>query len=209
MVIGLLGGIGAGKTTVARLLAEAGASVVDADLLAREVISTPRVKARVSEVFGQEILEKGGQVNRKALADRVFSDAGALKRLNAIIHPPVRERILEQIREHRARTRELPPSPENLLVLDVALLAESPLLEECDGLVFVEAAAAVRQERLKSRGWPRGEMERRELFQSPLDRKKKLACWTVDNSGSLEDARRDVSRVLREITSLDPAKGKD
>ncbi len=195
MVIGLLGGIGSGKSTVARLFAEAGAEAVDADQIAREVLSTAPVKARVAERFGEWVLGPGGEVDRRALAARVFTDGAALEELNAIVHPPVRERILERIRIHRARER----APGGLLVLDVPLLLESPLEAECDALVFVDASPEVRRSRIAGRGWPPGELERRESFQTPVDSKRAAARWTVDNSGSLEATREAVRRVVREL----------
>ena len=200
MVIGLLGGIGSGKSAVARLFLDAGARSVDADQLAREALARPETAARVASRFGKGVLGPDGAVDRRALAARVFTDAQALKDLNAIVHPPVRERIREEIRKHRARARR-PGEPGSILVLDVALLAESPILAECDALVFVEADSGLRRSRIAARGWPPGEMERRESFQTPIEEKKRMARWTVDNSGPLEATRRDVARVLREIAA--------
>jgi len=193
MVIGLLGGIGAGKSTVAGLFAEAGAEVVDADRLAHQVLSTPPAREKVKERFGALALGPDGRVDRRKLAERVFSDPEALRDLNAIVHPEVRERVRERVRHHRSKETT------SLLVLDVPLLAGSPLLVECDALVYVEAQPQVRQARTSGRGWPPGELERRESHQAPLEEKWKLARFTVDNSGSLEATRAEVARVLREL----------
>jgi dephospho-CoA kinase len=120
-----------------------------------------------------------------------------VRKLNAIVHPAVRERIRERIGIHRRRVTE--GGAQDILVLDVPLLAESPLLEECDALVYVDAQPEVRRARTVDRGWPPGELERRESFQTPADRKRDMARWTVDNSGPPEAARRAIERVLREI----------
>jgi len=203
VVLGILGGIGSGKSAIAGLFTEAGAELVDADRLAREVLGKPEARARVAAAFGPDVLGPDGQVDRKALADRVFTDPKALEALNAIVHPEVRERIRERILLHR-RGRDGGAGPGSVLVLDVPLLAGSPLQAECDGWVYVEAPAALRQARIRARGWAQGEMERREVFQAPLERKKELAQWIVDNSGTLEDSRAQVRRILGEIAGTGP-----
>src|SRR5437867_4754241 len=179
MVIGLLGGIGSGKSAVAALFAEAGAEVVDADRLARDVLETPAKAAEVAARFGPAVSGLDGRIDRRALADLVFADPRALDQLNAIVHPPVRERILERVRRHRAARAGAPPGggkpPEPVLVLDVPLLAESPLRKECDLVVFIEASEEMRRARLEARGWAPGEMERREAHQAPLAEKRALA----------------------------------
>ena len=154
--------------------------------------------------MGIATLAPAGSADRKALADRVFTDPKALEALNAIVHPEVRERIRERILLHR-RGRDGGAGPGSVLVLDVPLLAGSPLQAECDGWVYVEAPAALRLARIRARGWAQGEMERREAFQAPLERKKELARWIVDNSGTLEDSRRQVRRILGEIAGAGPA----
>jgi dephospho-CoA kinase len=197
MVIGLLGGIGAGKSAVAALFAEAGAEVVDADRLAHQVLLEPGARDRIAARFGQRVLAPDGSVDRKALGERVFSDPQALKELNDIVHPPVLERIRERIRSHRSGSRAA--SGPRWLVLDVPLLAESALGAECDVLVFVEASPEARRARLRERGWPAGEMERREERQTPLSVKREMASLILDNSGTRESARAEVECVLREL----------
>jgi dephospho-CoA kinase len=196
MVIGLLGGIGSGKSAVARLFAEAGAEAVDADQIAGEVLATDAVKARVSGRFGPQVLDPRGEVDRRKLADLVFTDRARLAELNAIVHPPVLERIRARIRSHRHHR-----GAADLLVLDVPLLLESSLTEECDAMVYVDAGPEVRRSRTAARGWPPGEIERREAFQAPLEAKRAAARWIVDNSGPLEATRQAVDRLIREIAS--------
>jgi dephospho-CoA kinase len=208
MVIGLLGGIGSGKSAVAALFAEAGAEVVDADRLAREVLETPARAAEVAARFGPSVSAPDGRIDRQALADRVFADPALLEALNAIIHPPVRERILERVRAHRGgRAGRRAGAPEPVLVLDVPLLAESPLRKECDLLVFVALGEEQRRARLERRGWAPGEVERREARQTPLAEKRAMADFEIDNSGPLEATRLEVARVLRMAGDRRPGRG--
>jgi len=196
MVIGLLGGIGSGKSAVAALFAEQGAEVVDADRLAHEALRTGSLRAQVAARFGQDVLGSDGEVDRRALSARVFDDEGALRDLNALVHPSVLDRIRRRIAEHRARAAS---DPEALLVLDVPLLAESPLRADCDAFVFIDAAGGIRRARVADRGWAPGEIERREARQMPLDEKRALAGSIVDNSGSIEETRDQVARLARAL----------
>jgi dephospho-CoA kinase len=207
MVVGLLGGIGSGKSTVASLLAESGAEVVDADRLAHEVLRTPEGRSRVVSRFGREVLGPDGELDRKRLAAVVFADRRSLEDLNAIIHPAVLEEILARVRSHRAGARRGAGSASGLLVLDVPLLSESPLRNDCDALVFVDAEREVRQERLRVRGWDSGELERRESFQAPLEEKSRMAGFRIDNSGSLEETRAAVGRLVASLLSRGPGDG--
>ncbi|MDR7541890.1 MAG: dephospho-CoA kinase, partial [Armatimonadota bacterium] len=123
-LVALTGGIASGKTTVARMLRELGAEVVDADALAREVVSAG--SAALQEIvasFGPELLLPDGQLDRRKLAERVFSDPAARARLNAIVHPRVRERMRQEVDRIRSRR------PDAVVVLDVPLLYDVPLPE--------------------------------------------------------------------------------
>jgi len=202
MVVGLLGGIGSGKSTVASLLAESGAEVVDADRLAHQVLRTPSARSRVVSRFGSGVLGPDGEVDRKRLGDVVFSDRRSLEDLNAIIHPAVIEEVLARVRSHRAGARRSPGGAEGLLVLDVPLLSESSLRNDCDALVFVDADREVRRERLRARGWDESEMERRESFQASLEEKRGMAGFRIDNSGSLADTRAAAGRLLADLLSV-------
>jgi dephospho-CoA kinase len=204
MILGVVGGIGSGKSTVARMLAEAGCDAVDADAVAHEVLERPEIKDKVFGLFGPGVLGHGGDVDRRVLAARVFADRTKLDALNGIVHPPVRESILERVRAHRAGEDARAGSPRSVLVLDVSLLATSPLRDQCDALVFVEAGEEARQRRCRARGWEPGEIERREAHQASLAEKRALARWTIDNSGTLEETRSRVLRLLDEIIANRP-----
>jgi len=189
LVIGLLGGIGSGKSTVARLLAERGVTVLDADRHAREVVQAPALLAALVERFGRGILDGGGALDRSALARAAFADEAATADLNALVHPEVRRRLLDELQ----RCGERP------VVLDVPLLLESPLASLVDTWVFVEADERQREARVAERGWAPGERRRREARQADLARKRARADYVLENSGAIEDLGRRVDALLRQI----------
>ena len=196
-VLGVLGGIAAGKSEVARLLAGPGGMVLDADALAREAIDSPAVLARLREGFGAAAIGPDGRADRGFLAERIFSDAAARKLLEGWIHPLVRAKILAGLEAAEARGVER-------VVLDVPLLlendAEHGFARACDHLVFVDASAAERDRRARaSRGWPPGEVARREAAQMPLAEKRRRARWVIRNEGSPEELRSAVQRILDEL----------
>lgn len=147
-VIGLVGRIAAGKSTVARLLAEQGATLVDADAMAHAVLAEPEVAASIANRFGPEALDAAGRVRRDWLAAEVFGPqphhAEALAALEAIVHPRVRQRIAEALQ--RADDREV-------LVLDVPLLLQGGWAESCDFLIEVDCDDSIRRQRMAERGW--------------------------------------------------------
>ena len=146
-VVGIVGRVGAGKSTVARRLAERGAEVVDADLLAHEVLDEPSVRQAIATRFGGDVLDAAGRVNRPVLAARVFGPdrAADLAALEAIVHPGVRRRI-------EARLDRLRGS-DSVVVLDVPLLVQVGLDAICDRLLVITCDDAVRHARLAARGW--------------------------------------------------------
>lgn len=190
ITVGLTGGIGSGKSAVSRLLAERGAVVVDADLVAREVVEpgTPGLAA-VVEAFGTEVLRPDGTLDRPALGALVFSDAAALARLNAIVHPLVGERtaeLLEQARRDGAA----------VVVHDVALLIENGLTDRYDVVVVVAATPKTQLERLvRLRGMAEHEARQRIAAQAPLADKLAAATHVVENDGPLEQLALQVDQL--------------
>ena len=193
MIVGVLGGIGAGKSTVTRLFADLGAEVMDADEIAHEVLETSAVREALRSRFGESFVGPGGSVDRKALAARVFSNPTELELLESLVHPVVTERI-------RSRIEEIGPG--RLIILDVPLLATSPLRNICDEILFVDADMAARRKRVEARGWAPGELERRENLQYDLKKKRSLADRIIDNSGTLEETRKQVERLHSLWTSV-------
>lgn len=205
LTILLLGGVASGKSTVAGLLAERGARVLDADKIAHEVLAEPDVTAAVAERFGDGVLEKPGvpdgvrpqetRVSRKSLAEEVFTDPAKLKALEAIVHPRVIQRIMTRLGEMATR----PGEPRRVAVLDVPLALEASrgagLMEACDLRLFVEASVETRRSRaLKLRGWAEGELERREARQLSPEEKRARADFVVRNDGEVSEVSGDVER---------------
>ncbi len=187
--VGLTGGIGSGKSAVSTLLAHAGAGVVDADGIAREVVApgSEGLEAVVT-AFGAQVLQPDGALDRPALGARVFSDEQALARLNRIIHPLVGR-----------RTRELVAAAElagvGVLVHDVPLLVESGLGPGYHLVVVVDAPVPLRLERLVERGLPQEHAEARMAAQAGDAERRAAADAWLDNGGSREDLRRQVEQL--------------
>ena len=194
IVIGVTGGVGTGKSTVARMFGRRGAVVLDADRITHELMRpgtavTRRIRAR----FGPEVVAPGGGVDRRRLGARVFGSRARLKELTRIIHPAVRGKIRERLRETRRR------DPGAVAVLDIPLLFESGHYRP-DAVVVVTAPPRAAARRLKRRsGWSAREVRRRSSFQMPLREKAGRADFVVHNGGSLQEARRQVAEVWRQI----------
>jgi len=202
VVIGLSGGIGSGKSTVARLLVQLGATLIDADAIVHEFQAPgmPMVD-ELAAVFGPEILDARGALDRKALGDIAFRDAAARERLNAIVHPPVGAEFARRLAAALA-------SGAPVIVLDIPLLFEgratgggSASRMPIQATVLVWVPEAVQIERQISRdGCSREEAVRRVRAQMPLDEKRALADHVIDNSGSPEDTERQVRALYEQLT---------
>jgi dephospho-CoA kinase len=190
LVVGLIGGIGSGKSAVAEDLARRGAVVIRADQLGHEALRQPEVSDAVVRRWGREVLDEQGSVDRKKLAAIVFGDPAQRRALEELVHPWIGRRIEEEIA--RARTR--PDVP--LIVLDAAVMVEAGWVRACDRVVFVDADEDVRRERLTRRGWAGDELARREAAQLPLTEKRHCADHVLDNSTTLEHLRRQVDELL-------------
>lgn len=189
--IGLTGGIGAGKSTVARELERLGAVVIDADALAREVVApqTPGLAAVVEE-FGDTVLTAEGHLDRAALGRVVFGDRGARRRLEEITHPLIAA-------ETARRLAELPP--ETVVVHDVPLIVENGLAANYDLVVVVGADEDVRLERLaKDRGMTREDAQARIRAQATDEQRRAAADVWLDNSGTPEELLAQVRRLWDE-----------
>ncbi|MBN1442761.1 MAG: dephospho-CoA kinase [Planctomycetes bacterium] len=209
MIVGILGGIGSGKSTVAHLLAEQGAELIDADALARAEIERPEVRREIEAWIGPEAFREDGGVDREALARRVFPHPQDLHRLEQLVHPGVLLRIDQRIEDFLSSRRA--PQPEGLaggvLVLDVPLLATSPLLRRCDAVIYVEADPQRRVERVRPRGWSAEELGRRESLQPPLEEKRRIATAVIDNNGRPEETRSRLLDLLESLRASAPARG--
>ena len=198
IAIGLTGGIGAGKSTVARMLAERGAAVVDADRVARALQEPGQpCLRRIVEAFGREMLEADGRLDRGRLAALVFGDASARRRLEAIMHPAIHEAIAAE----RARA-EAAGAP--LFVVEAALILETGQRHRYDRLVVVTAPAAVQLARLTAlRGMDAAEAGRRLAAQWPTEAKAAAADWVIDNGGSFAATAAQVDALLDRLLRRD------
>ena len=193
-VIGLTGGVGSGKSTVAEMFRELGATVIDADEAAHAVYApgTPGFDAVVRE-FGDQYV-RDGAIDRRRLGTLVFNDAAALRRLNAIVHPLVREWMA-------ARTVEAFDAGAEIVIQDVPLLYENDLEGLFSSVVLVYAPADVQLGRLvQGRGVPRDRAESMIAAQLPIDEKRRRAHHVIDNSGTVDETRRQVEEVWAQMS---------
>ncbi|HKV89536.1 MAG TPA: dephospho-CoA kinase [Candidatus Dormibacteraeota bacterium] len=195
-LIGLTGGAGSGKSTVAQMFRELGAAVVDADEATHSVYEpgTPGFDAVVRE-FGREYVGADGRIDRVRLGELVFNDEQALRRLNATVHPLVRRWMTE-------RTAEALESGAPVVIQDIPLLFESNLQGLFASTVLVYAAPATQASRLVDvRGLSHQRAGAILAAQMPIDKKRALADIVIDNDGSLEATRRQVERVWPGLVS--------
>ncbi len=193
-VIGLTGGIASGKSTVSRLLAKYDVPIVDADLIARQVVQVGQPAYRaIVETFGEDILSSDGQLDRKALGALVFADKLALSQLEAITHPQIRRQIKLRLAEYKERTS----AP--FVLLDAALLFETGLDQLCDRVWLVVVDRALQIERLCRRdGIDPAQAAQIIAAQMPLPEKQKRADVLIDNNRSLVELTRQVNRLYAE-----------
>ena len=191
LVVGLIGGIGSGKSQVAAVFARHGARVIAGDQLGQAALRAPDIRGRVASRWGDAVLDEHGDIDRRRLGAIVFADSVERKALEAIAHPWIRRHILAEIAEARRD-----PSV-SLIVLDAAIMLEAGWNEVCDRLVYIEAPRAVRLERVeRQRGWSEKEVDAREQAQLPLTEKVVRADHVLDNSASLEHLNRQVTDLL-------------
>jgi len=192
-IIGLVGGIGAGKSSVARILQSLGAAVIDSDRLAHDELADPEVIAMLRGWWGDKVCPSN-EVNRKVLASIVFSDPHELDRLEKLLYPRIhrhRERLVEGFDADLAV---------RAIVLDAPKLYEAGLGNYCDAVIFVEADWPVRVRRVAtSRGWSEAELRRRENLQNSLDTKRANADHVVINHTSWDQLRTDVERIFSSV----------
>lgn len=195
-MVGLAGGIGSGKTTVARVLGDLGAGVIDSDALAHLELNSLEVKDTLRRWWGDEVLAPDGTVDRQRVSAIVFRDAIQRHRLEALLHPriAVRRAHLSEEFENQPRIR--------MIVLDSPLLYETDLDLVCDAVIFVDAHPDARKTRSeKFRKWTEEEHRQREKSQQPLDIKRTRADYVCDNNSTPAALREQVARVFAQIVS--------
>jgi len=192
-VIGLIGGMGSGKTLVAAELARNGGHVISGDQLGHEALQQPAIRARIRQRWGAETFDKEGNVKRSQLGALVFADPNERKELEALVFPFIERRIGEEIDAARQRDETA------FIVLDAAIMLEAGWNKQCDRLVYVHAPRPIRLARLaRQRGWTERDLDARETAQWPVAEKKRRADFVIDNSGTPEKITDQVHKLLVE-----------
>lgn len=193
-LVGIMGGIGAGKSTAAACFSQLGCGVIHADPIAHEVLKQSEVIREIGDHFGRDVLTPTGQIDRAKLADAVFGCRRNLEVLNGIIHPPVLDRCKKMIRHFQQD-----PAVEDI-VLDIPLLAETGWEDRCDVLIFVDCSEEKRAERMRKKGVLDIEQQKkRENFQISLDKKKKMSHYVIDNNSDVSVLAKQVEAVYSAI----------
>jgi len=196
LVIGLTGNIASGKTTVAKMFRHLGAEIIDVDKLGHKLLLPEELTwKKVIDSFGKEIMDSHQRINRKRLGQIVFEDSKKLKRLNAIIHPLLIQRVKKEI----ARLKK---EKKWIVIIDAALLIEmSPLFKIVNSLILVKIDKESQMKRLikSNRRLTRDDVINRIKLQVPQEKKIKLADYVIDNSGTLKKTERQVKKIWKEL----------
>lgn len=193
-VLGLAGGIGSGKSTVARHFAALGCTVFDADRDVAHALERPDVRATLKSWWGPRALRDDGGIDRAAVAQIVFADETQRRRLEALLHPFARRTREQAIREATELNAGLPPPG---VIIDAPLLFEAGLDAECDAVAFIDAPEDLRLQRVAAaRAWSPEEFHRRQAAQWPVEQKKARSRFTIDNAGDDAALARQVRQVF-------------
>jgi dephospho-CoA kinase len=190
-ILGLIGAIGAGKSTVAKLLAARGGAVVDADTLGHDALDQPEIRERVVGLWGN-VLKPDGRVDRRKVAAIVFASPDERRKLENLVFPYIRRRCEDaiQIASNDVQTK--------FVVLDAAVMLEAGWVGVCDWMLYVDAPRELRLRRLAERsGWTASDLDGREAAQMPADEKRRHADAVLMNDGTLNDLDRDLTIVLK------------
>ncbi len=193
-MVGLVGGMGSGKSAVAADFARRGARVISGDALGHEALRQPGIRDLVRQRWGPDVMDEQGEVNRRKLGTIVFRDAAQRQALEGLVFPWIERGLQEAV----AAAREDPQVP--LVVVDAAIMLETGWDRACDRIVYVHAPREVRLRRLaEQRGWPVKEVEARESAQMPLTDKVTRADYALDNSGPPEQLARQVDDLWQRL----------
>ncbi len=191
-VIGLIGGIGSGKSTVGRCLATHGCLVSDSDALARQAFLDDTIRQTLRQWWGDDIFNDDGSINRAAVAAIVFKDLNQRERLEALVHPWIEKRRIQQFHDASDDTVAF--------VIDAPLLLEAGLDTACDAVIFVDTPREIRLQRVAAtRGWDDAELARREESQLSLDEKRSRADYVIRNDEDEVVLEARVAAVLEQI----------
>lgn len=194
-IIGLTGGIATGKSTVSAMLKKAGAVIIDADHIARALvkINLPAYQ-EIVDYFGTEILLSDGEIDRNALGDIIFNDPAKKQRLNSIVHPRVQKEVNRQLKQIE-RTQ-----PTSVVILDIPLLIEAGMHDDINDVIVVYAPEHIQIKRLVQRDQiSEADALARVRSQMPIEEKKKRATLVIDNSGSIENTRKQTLDLFERL----------
>jgi dephospho-CoA kinase len=194
-VIGLTGGIATGKSTVSAILKKAGAEIIDADRIAREVVKKGLPAYReIVENFGETVLLSNGEINRSVLGDLIFNDPRKKQLLNRIVHPHVRRETNRQLKDMENS------SPDTIAVLDIPLLFEAEMHKDLSEVIVVYAPEHIQVKRLMKRdNISEADAVARVRSQMPIEEKKKRATIVIDNSGTMQDTRKRTLEIFKTL----------
>ena len=193
-LFGLTGGIGMGKSTCARLLAERGIPVIDTDDLAHQFVEPGQpALEQIKNAFGAEIISAAGKLRRDALARKVFSDPAALRQLEAILHPPIRKLWLAETRKWREQGQAKG-------VVIIPLLFETDAQAEFDAVICVACSSATQQERLHERSWSDEQIQQRLASQWPVEKKIAQADLVIWTDTTIEAHSSQIDRIPGSLT---------
>jgi len=190
-IIGILGGIYSGKSTVAAEFAKLGCKVIDADKIAHQLLTMNSIKKEIVNSFGTAILDSKGEIDCKGLAEAAFSNKDSITRLNSIIHPRVLERVEQLIKQYISNYDV------KAIILDMPLLLEVGWGKKCDSLIFVACDDKKRYKRAKKQGLlDEKQIKVRENFQISLDKKASVADNTINNNSDFSALAKQVSDIF-------------
>lgn len=193
-VIGLIGGIGSGKSLVAEELVKHGGYLISGDKLGHDALKQPEIKNRIIGRWEKGIVDDQGEVDRKKLGAVVFADPAELQALESFVFPWIEKGMFEEISAVQKNPKVA------FVVVDAAIMLEAGWNKHCDKLVYVDAPRDLRLARLaRQRGWTEKELAVREKVQWPLAKKKELADFVIDNSGSKEETARQVAELVSKL----------
>lgn len=192
LVIGLTGSIGTGKSTVSKYIKSLNIPLVDADLIAREVVEPGEVAyEKIKSTFGQEVFHEDGRLNREALGHIIFNDKGKREQLNAIVHPEIRKKML-------AQRNQAIKAEEKCVVMDIPLLFESGLTDFVEKIIVVATDEATQLERLMNRDQANIDVAQSRIkSQIPITSKIEKADAVIDNNGSLAETYAQIEKILK------------
>ncbi|MDN4607281.1 dephospho-CoA kinase [Sporosarcina sp. F6_3S_P_2] len=197
MIIGLTGSIATGKSTVSRMLKEKGYPVVDADEISRQVVEPGSIVLdKIADVFGEDVIDQNGRLNREKLGSLIFKDKSQRKKLNEIMHPAVRQEMIRQKESWLEKGF-------NTVIMDIPLLFESKLESYVEKIIVVTATPAIQRERLIARNSLSGEeADARINSQLPITEKEEGADAVINNNDTLEETERQLDVILAKWHAL-------